>query len=88
MREEFLKNEFKECGAVNKDYITINEFKTKYGLKIIRDSDIVNTHLNNLEIERETGVSDGNINFETFSYIYMFLDFGDGRKYKKKLKKV
>ena len=31
--------------------------------------------LDNIKIDESSGISDGSIDFETFSYIYMFIDF-------------
>lgn len=31
--------------------------------------------LENIKNDEDSGISDGSIDFETFSYIYMFIDF-------------
>ena len=88
MRNEFLKKEFEAAGAKEyREYITIAEFKAKYGEKVINDSDKCLQFIKSLENERDIGVSNGDITYDDFSYMYMFLDFGDKKKHKKRVAK-
>jgi hypothetical protein len=36
-----------------------------------------------MKSERDLGISDGMIDSEDFGYLYMYLEFGDGKKVKK-----
>jgi hypothetical protein len=89
MREDFLKEEFYAAGAIRpfKEFITIFEFKAKYGEAVIEGSEKVKQLLFTIENERDLGISDGRIEFDDFSYMYMFLEFKDVKKtYRKQLK--
>lgn len=64
----------------NKQWLTINEFKLKYGEEIINQSEKVKLYLDQLKNERDLGISEGLISLDDFSYMYMFLEFKDPKK--------
>jgi len=77
MRREFLQQEFTSIAGHPDERITSEEFREKYGNKLIKSSRKVSEILTSIENEQELGISDGLINFEDFSYMYMFLEFKD-----------
>jgi len=88
MRHEFLKKEFESIQSEYQNKITTDEFRMKYGDKLINGSDKVVEIIKNIENEYELGVSDGFIYFQDFSYMYMFLEFKKMEKFEKKKRKV
>lgn len=85
IREEYLDNKFRLAGATtNRYYITIHEFKKKYGEKLISASENVMTLLKSIQQEKDLGYSQGYITFDDFAYMYMFLEFKDDDKGKQK----
>jgi hypothetical protein len=99
MRKEFLYKEFQAIAnldvdhdhddmaeIVTRDHITAAEFRQRYGHRVIERSEKVKGIIKGVEEEVAQGVSNGNICFDDFSYMYMFLEFND-KKEKKKAKK-
>lgn len=81
LRAKFLEDEFKKINkAEDRDFVTVDEFKYQYTHKVIDQSEKVKTILNQISNEMELGLSDGRIDQEDFAYLYMFLEFGEGKK--------
>ena len=81
LREEFLRKEFRAIGASpERDYVTTTEFRTKYGAKVIGQSEKVQQLLGAIDNEREVGLSDDRVYYADFAYMYMFLEFADQKR--------
>lgn len=76
-------NEFQSIKSGNYDTISIQDFKDKYGEKLINRSRKSKEMIVQIENEQKMGFSDGLINFEEFSMMYLFLEFDDKKKQKK-----
>lgn len=68
----------------DQDYVTVDQFKKRYGDKVIKESKKVKTIIKQVEEEIKHGISNGHISFDDFSYMYMFLEFDDKKKHKDK----
>jgi hypothetical protein len=96
MRKDFLSKEFQAIADLEIEegediessirYITAAEFRQRYGLRVIERSEKVDKILKGVEDQVEHGLSNGQISFVDFSYMYMFLEFND-KKVKKKTKR-
>ena len=53
----------------------MDDFKKRYGDRVIGRSDKVLPVIKQVEEEVKHGISNGHISFEDFSYLYMFLEF-------------
>ena len=65
----------------------MDDFKKRYGDRVIGRSEKVKTMIKQVEEEVNHGVSNGLITFEDFSYLYMFLEFNENKKAKKSKRK-
>lgn len=75
MRQDYLVNEFQQIAGQDRETITIDKFREKYGDRLIESSKKVRDTLTQIENEKKLGLSDGLISFEEFSFLYIFLDF-------------